>query len=302
MKIPIITDEAVQAGGWHGLALQQAFAVRGVEACFVELHDCVLDLSTPQARIHLPGFGALPNMAFVRGIAAGTLQQVITRLNILHALRMQGVRVYNDARAIERTVDKGMTSFLLKQQQLPTPATWVCESRAHAQQVIDAQLQQNQRVVIKPLFGSQGKGVRLLNRETPFPLPRDQFVDGVYYLQSYIDAGDSSHDFRVFVVNGEPVSAMQRSGAGWLNNVAQGADCVLTKDADVCDLAVQAAKALNIDYCGVDIMRDTVGQLWVIEVNSIPAWRGLQAITSVNIAQTLVDDLMSKLDEQQYTS
>jgi glutathione synthase/RimK-type ligase-like ATP-grasp enzyme len=61
---------------------------------------------------------------------------------------------------------------------------------------------------------------------------------------------------------------------------------------------VQAAKALDIDYCGVDIIRDKDGQLWVIEVNSIPAWRGLQSVTHVNIAQTLVDDLISKANSE----
>ncbi|HAF01685.1 MAG TPA: alpha-L-glutamate ligase, partial [Methylophilaceae bacterium] len=64
----------------------------------------------------------------VRGVAAGSLQQVITRLNILHMLKMQGVYIYNDAKSIERTVDKGMTSFLLKQHGIASPATWVCES------------------------------------------------------------------------------------------------------------------------------------------------------------------------------
>lgn len=297
MKVPIITDEAAQAGGWHGVALQQAFAARGIESVFVELQDCVIDLAGEKPVINLPSFNALPKMAFIRGIAAGTLQQVITRLNILHILRMQGVKVYNDARAIERTVDKGMTSFLLKQHSVPTPATWVCESRHIAHQVIIEQLTQHNTLVIKPLFGSQGQGVRLLDKESKLPLPKDGFVDGVYYLQSYIDSGDSHHDFRVFVVNNQAIASMRRSGSGWLNNVAQGANCVGEQDSDIEALAVEAAKAVDIDYCGVDIMRDKHGQLWVLEVNSIPAWRGLQSVTHVNIAQNLVDDLIRQLDD-----
>ncbi|MEO1946942.1 MAG: RimK family alpha-L-glutamate ligase [Methylophilaceae bacterium] len=298
MRVPIITDEAAQAGGWHGMALQQAFATRGFEAVFVELQDCVIDLSSEKPHTNLPGFDTLPTMAFIRGIAAGTLQQVITRLNILHMLRLQGTKVYNDAKAIERTVDKGMTSFLLKQHGVATPATWVCESRQNAHRIITEQVTQEKTLVIKPLFGSQGQGVRLLNSESKLPVPKDLFVDGVYYCQSYIDSGDSNHDFRVFIVNSQPVATMRRSGAGWLNNVAQGADYVGEQDKQVEALAAQAAKALDIDYCGVDIIRDKDGQLWVIEVNSIPAWRGLQSVTHVNIAQTLVDDLISKANSE----
>ncbi|MGJ8620825.1 MAG: ATP-grasp domain-containing protein [Methylophilaceae bacterium] len=294
MRVPIITDEAAQAGGWHGQVLQAAFAIHGIEAVFVELQDCIIDLSGQFPCIHLPTFDVLPTMAFVRGIAAGTLQQVITRLNVLHMLSMQGTKIYNDAKAIERTVDKGMTSFLLKQHGVPTPETWVCESRHAAHRIIESQISINNHLVIKPLFGSQGQGVRLLDKKSASPLPRDDFVDGVYYLQRFIDTGNGNHDFRVFVVNNKVIAAMQRNGAGWLNNVAQGARCASIQDEMIYNLAINAAKAVDIDYCGVDIIRDKDGKLWVLEVNSIPAWGGLQRITDVNVAQILVEDLISK--------
>jgi tetrahydromethanopterin:alpha-L-glutamate ligase len=294
MRVPIITDEAAQSGGWHGQVLQAAFARCGFDAEFVELQDCIIDLSGQSPIIHVPSFDELPAMAFVRGIAAGTLQQVITRLNILHMLSMQGTKVYNDGKAIERTVDKGMTSFLLKQHGVPTPETWVCESRQVAHTIIANQIALNDTLVIKPLFGSQGQGVRLLSRNSPLPLPKDDYVDGIYYLQRYIDTGKGNHDFRVFVVNNKVVAAMQRNGSGWLNNVAQGASCISIHDEMIYNLAISAAKAVNIDYCGVDIIRDKDSKLWVLEVNSIPAWAGLQAITDVNVAQILVEDLISK--------
>ncbi|MGV3581729.1 MAG: ATP-grasp domain-containing protein [Methylophilus sp.] len=294
MRVPIITDEAAQEGGWHGVALCQAFKQRGVQAVFVDLQDCIIDLSGAEARIVMPHFDETPPIAFIRGIAAGTLQQVITRLNILHALRMMGCYVYNDAKAIERTVDKGMTSFLLKQHGIPTPATWVCESRHLAHALIQEHTALGKTLVAKPLFGSQGKGVRQLDINSKLPLPRDEFVDGVYYLQTFVDTGNNNFDFRVFVINNQPVAAMKRSGEGWLHNVAKGARCQLVEDDDVLRLAVQAAQAMQIDYCGVDIIRDCQGSLWVIEVNSIPAWSGLQSVCKVNVAQLLVDDLLSK--------
>ncbi|HAF01687.1 MAG TPA: alpha-L-glutamate ligase, partial [Methylophilaceae bacterium] len=84
---------------------------------------------------------------------------------------------------------------------------------------------------------------------------------------------------------------------GWLHNVAQGAKCQRVADQEICDLAIQAASAVGIDYCGVDIIRDQHGKLWVLEVNSIPAWRGLQSVCDENIAQILVDDLLSKYND-----
>jgi tetrahydromethanopterin:alpha-L-glutamate ligase len=284
-KTIIFTDEA----GWHGNQLKRAFAARNVEVVFVSLQDCVIDLSDSEPHIQLPHFNELPKAAFVRGVAGGTLQQITTRLNILHILRMQGVFIYNDGRAIERTVDKAMTSFLLHQNGIATPPTWVCESRLHAHTLI---LAQTNKLVIKPLFGSQGQGVRLADVTKP-PLPMDAHVDGVFYLQQFIDA---PHDYRIFVVNNQVVAAMKRTGDTWVHNVTQGAQCENVSEADVFRLAVQAAKALDITYCGVDIIRDKVDKLWVLEVNSIPAWRGLQSVTSTDVAQALVDDFLNKID------
>lgn len=279
MKIAVFTDEA----GWHGEQLKQAFSKRGKEVLFVSLQDCVLDLSGHKTAIQIPNFYALPKAVFVRGIAGGTLQQVTQRLNILHMLKMLGVTVYNDGRAIERTVDKAMTSFLLKNNGIATPKTWVCESRQQAHEIIA----KNPQLVIKPLFGSQGQGVRLVSAQ--LPLPGDQFVDNVFYIQQFIHA---KHDYRVFVINNQPVASMRRTGDTWLHNVAQGAKCTKTTEKDVLDIAIQASKALDIAYCGVDVIRDENGILQVLEVNSIPAWRGLQSVTDTNIAQILVDDFL----------
>ena len=286
MQIIIFTDEPQQQGGWHGAQLAAAFTARGFETVFVSLQDCVIDLSGEKPSIQIPHIYDLPKAAFVRGIAGGTLQQITTRLNILHILKALGTPVYNDSKAIERTVDKAMTSFLLQQHGIATPTTWVCESRQKAHEIIASYKQ----LVIKPLFGSQGQGVRLVCHKK-LPLPMDAFVDGVFYMQLLIEA---KHDYRVFVVNHQVVAAMKRTGETWLHNVAQGAKCKVTQESDVLEIAIKAAITLNIAYCGVDVIRDKTGKCWVLEVNSIPAWRGLQSVTETNIAQVLVDDFLSK--------
>ena len=89
---------------------------------------------------------------------------------------------------------------------------------------------------------------------------------------------------------------MKRSGAAWLNNLATGglAKAYVANQA-MTDLALAAASALNMDYCGVDIMQAQSGEYYVLEVNSMPAWKGLQSVTEQNIAQLLVDDFLAKL-------
>jgi RimK family alpha-L-glutamate ligase len=296
LRIPILTDDA----GWHGEQLKQAFAERGVDATFVSLQSCSLDLSGTHAVVEMPGFenGNLPKAAFVRGIAGGTLQQVITRLNVLHILSMQGVRIYNDVKAIERTVDKAMTSYLLLHHGVTTPATWVCESRAQLAQIRLRAEKNKQQLVLKPLFGSQGRGVRKLLIDDAMPVPMQQFVDGVYYLQELIQTAEAPHDYRVFVIAGQVVATMKRIGHNWVSNVAAGARCeAVAPNAILSQLALRAANALAIDYCGVDIIQAVGGEYFVLEVNSIPAWKGLQSVSDVNIAKLLVDDFLSKVND-----
>ena len=133
LRIAIMTDET----GWHTGRLKKAFRARGAEARCIDLADCRIDTTWDPHGLMLPGFGhSLPDAVFVRGIAGGTFEQVTLRLGILHALRESGVPVYNDARAIERSVDKSMTSFLLHRNGVPTPATWAGESAAFAQRVL----------------------------------------------------------------------------------------------------------------------------------------------------------------------
>lgn len=291
LRIPIFTDDP----GWHGKRLASAFANRGFEAIFVSLKDCTLDLSQDTPQVNIPEFNnILPKYAFVRGVPGGSVQQVIMRLDILHALEMLGVRVYNSGRAIERTVDKAMTSFLLKMHGVATPNTWVCESRHQAADILQAQLL-IAPMVLKPVFGSQGEGVRLLKQGDMLPVPMERHVDGVYYLQSYVDSGEGAwHDYRVFIIAGKSVATMVRHGNSWVNNVALGGRCEHVADAgEVAQLAELAAKAVRIDYCGVDVIRDTTGKLYVLEINSIPAWRGLQSVSAIDIAQALVDNLLS---------
>ena len=300
-KVIIFTDEPQNQGGWHGAQLATAMGLRGYAAVFISLQDCVINCSIAKPSINIPHVSELPKAVFVRGIAGGSLQQITQRLNILHALKMLGVIVYNDGKAIERTVDKAMTSFLLHHAGIATPKTWVCESRQQAHAIIAKNIELDQQLVIKPMFGSQGRGVRLITKmpdetlkktQQKMPLPMDAHVDGVFYLQQFIE---SPSDYRVFIVNNQAIAAMKRSGETWLHNAALGAVCEKTTEHDVMTIACQAALVLDIAYCGVDVIRDADGKLYVLEVNSIPAWHGLQSVTDVNIAQLLVDDLLSKL-------
>ncbi len=296
-QIAIITDDP----GWHGRQLKSAFTKRGFESGFVSLVDCHLAIrgqnSAHETAIVIPGFSA-ENLAgvFVRGVPGGSLEQVILRLDILHLLYDTGMIVYNNGRAIERTVDKAMTSFLLNFHGIPTPDTWVCESRDQVRSTILEQTYKGNVLVMKPLFGSQGIG--LIKIESIEDLPDDfELYGDVFYIQKYIDkTADKHHDWRVYVINGRAEAMMLRSGEHWITNRSQGATCEFMRhDPQLAKLAEAAVKAVDIDYAGVDLMQDEQGHYLVTEVNSVPAWWGLQKVCDFNIAERMSDHFLSKV-------
>ncbi len=290
-EIAIVTDDP----GWHGRELARALAARGLSSAFVSLSECRLELEEDSVRVAVPGFAALPRALFSRGIPGGTLEQVILRLDFLHRMEALGIPVYNNTRAIERTVDKAMTSLLLTAGGVPGPRTWVCESEAQARDCLSAAIARGEALVLKPLFGSQGQGLRLLRQQADLPGPAA--VRGVYYLQRYLPPRKEVHeDLRVLVIGGRAVAAMRRRSDHWITNRAQGARCEpLPLREELCRLAVRACELTGVEYGGVDLMRDRDGRLLVTEVNSMPAWRGLQQATGIEIAPLLVEDFLDRI-------
>jgi tetrahydromethanopterin:alpha-L-glutamate ligase len=304
MRVAIMTDET----GWHTRQLQAALRERGAVGRNVDLADCRIDTTAAWHGLAIPGFGRdLPDAVLVRGIAGGSFEQVTKRLGVLHALRELGVPVYNDARAIERCVDKSMTTLLLHAAGVPTPPTWALESHALAQRLVMAQAAAGHALVLKPLFGSQGKGLMRIGAVDGgfVPLPASEALGpaygALYYLQRFVaPQATPGYDWRVLVIGGRAVTAMRRISEHWVHNVAQGARCeAAVLSSALKRLAEAAARALDVDYAGVDVMPSAPGSaagnaLQVIEVNGVAAWQGLQGVTRFNIARALVDDLFER--------
>ena len=294
-RIAVITDDP----GWHGKRLKEALSAKGHEAVFLSLTECALIIEDRQLPIRMKGFeDRLPEGVFVRGIPGGSLEQVTFYLDVLHGLERLGITVYNGARAIERTVDKAMTSFMLHQAAIPTPAVWVTRDEALALTIAEREIKAGHGVVQKPLFGSQGIGLRRYQQLDELSAFSDD--QGIFYLQRYVDSGETTHDFRVFVIGGKAIAAMRRSGVSWLNNVHQGALCeaVHLDDIRLSRLAEEAVAVLDMAYAGVDIIRDRHGRYFILEVNSIPAWKGLQTVTPIAVAERLVDDFLLRTELQ----
>lgn len=60
------------------------------------------------------------------------------------------------------------------------------------------------------------------------------------------------------------------------------------------DLAIRAADAVGAEYAGVDLLPAEDGTVYVLEVNGIPGWEGLQQATGIDVAAAIVEQLLSR--------
>jgi RimK family alpha-L-glutamate ligase len=281
--------------GFHVLALEEAVRSRGFRPAFFTITRLAGRIG---GRPALRARGACIEdcqALLVRTIPAGSLEQIIFRMDALHRLEHMGVRVINAASAIERTVDKYYTSFLLADAGIPTPRTLVTEDFEAAL----SECEEMGDVVLKPLFGSEGKGmVRITERETAYRVLRAWELNRyIYYMQQYLP--HFQEDVRAFVVGDRIVAAMRRRGTEWRTNFSQGAGVTAVElSEDMKALALRAVRLLGLDYAGVDLMRTEEGRVYVIEINSIPGWRALQRITSENIAGRIMDHVLLRTEKR----
>jgi len=280
MRIGLAADN----GNWHKARLKAALEHLGAEPVLFSLADVAI-VTGGSEPLRVPGFpDALPDGVLLRTVAGGTFEATTMRLGVLHALVACGTTVWNSPAAIERSVDKAMTSLLIDRAGLPTPGTFVCSKREAAAEIVAREAGPGRPLVLKPLFGSQGEGLQLI--ETPDDLPGEDAVSRVYYLQRYIARRDGLwRDYRVFVCEGRAIAGMIREGDGWITNVHRGGRPLpWAMPPAAAELAEAAAVAVGVDYTGIDLVEDGAGGFLVLEVNSMPAWSGLQKVTEVDIA------------------
>jgi glutathione synthase/RimK-type ligase-like ATP-grasp enzyme len=144
-------------------------------------------------------------------------------------------------------------------------------------------------LIYKPLFGSQGDNIVKITKLSDF----DKIINesNIFYIQKFLET-KPSHDYRVLIAknkNKEMVYTMMRYSDSYINNISKGARCVSVKtDKNIIKTAIEAASVIGIPFCGVDIIKYN-NKNYVIELNSIPAWKGMQTTIENNISDEIIN-------------
>jgi RimK family alpha-L-glutamate ligase len=267
--------------GPHVQDLLRAALQLGHEATAIDFRT--LSASVNSGVHELANFDAL----IVRTMPAGSLEQVVFRMDLLHECQARGQLVVNSPKAVEVCVDKFLTSARLARAGIPTPRTVVCQQASDAQ-IAFAELGGD--VVVKPIFGAEGRGmVRVSDAELAWRTFRAiEQTGGVIYLQEFIT--HPGWDVRVFVLGARVLGAMRRSSENdWRTNVSQGGEASdFELDAKTTELALVAAKTVGAEVAGVDLMPLPGGGWTVLEVNGVPGWAAFVKACHVDVPSEII--------------
>jgi len=225
----------------------------------------------------------------VRSMPPGSLEQVVFRMDALANLADAGVQVVNPPRAIEVAVDKYLATTRLQAAGLLVPQTLVCQT---ALQAMEGFLQLGSDVVVKPLFGGEGRGI---TRVTDPAIAHRVFqaleaIGSVLYLQKFIP--HEGCDLRLLVVGKQVLGMRRRNPSDWRTNISRGAVAEPLEVTDeLASLARRAADAVGAPLAGVDLLPGKDGRLYALEVNAVPGWRALAKVTKTDVAELVLQYL-----------
>ena len=291
-KVLILTDKK----GWHFQQLKQSLIKNDIPVESINISKLIIATDSKNTKI-LREDDSEVNVSdvIVRYIPGGSLEEIVTYLNILRVFKNQGVNVINTAESIETTVDKSLTSIILKNNNILTPKTWIIRGKNKSIEFAQELLKKHV-LIYKPLFGSQGDNIKKINK--PSDIKNINNTSNVYYLQEFISI-EPNHDYRVLIIKNKNKKfsySMARYGNSFVNNFSKGGKCVsIPFNKEIINTAFKSAEALNIPFCGVDLIKKD-NLVYVIEANSIPAWKGIQTTTNDIVSDKIVEIFIKSKD------
>lgn len=218
-------------------------------------------------------------------------------LAVLRQFEMMGVFAANDSQAVARSRDKLRTLQLFSGHDIGIPPTAFARRREDLRDAI--RRVGGTPVVLKLLEGTQGVGVILAESVSSAESVLDAMrsLKQNILIQAFIRESQGQ-DVRAVVVGDRVVAAMRRKAAEgeFRSNVHRGGSTeAVTLDPEYERTAIEAAHVLGLNIAGVDLLPSDDGPM-VLEVNSSPGLKGIETVTGLDVAGTMVEFVLDHLD------
>lgn len=274
--------------------IMEAGEMEGHEMFFLNAQQCYMKMDADTPEIHYRG-----------GKILNDLDAIIPRIKpsmtfygcaLIRQFDSIGTFVQNPASSISQSRDKLFSSQLFSKFGIQIPTTGFANSPLETKELIE--MVNGAPLIIKLLESTQGKGVVLAetNKAAESVINAFKSLKTNILVQEFIREADGK-DLRCFVINGKVVAAIERAAVKgeFRANIHQGGTARVVKiTSEEKKLAVKAAKVLNLDVAGVDLIRSNKGPL-LLEVNSSPGLEGIEKATGKDIAKLMIEAIEKKL-------
>lgn len=140
--------------------------------------------------------------------------------------------------------------------------------------------------VVKSTTGQKAREVWLINSEKDLPVRQ---VGKFYFAQEFIE---NAKRIRALVIGDKVVGAIVRE-TKW--NKDETKEVLNPVPDKVAKLAIDSAKAVELDICGVDILTNESGNYWVIEANAAPSWKLINKYCNVSVENEIIRYLQREI-------
>lgn len=219
---------------------------------------------------------------------------------VARMLEKEGYVLFNNSNAIELCDDKMLTHITLANNGLNMPITissTLCYRDNYDRSFLDYVTNiLSFPMIVKENYGSLGKQVYLINNKEELLNIENKLIHTPHLFQQFISSSKGM-DYRIIVIGHKVVAYMKRENKNsYLSNLASGGTASICKlPIEYLAAAIKASEILNLDYCGVDILKGPNGEPIISEVNSNAFYEGIEKITCINVAGYYVDYIISKI-------
>lgn len=216
-------------------------------------------------------------------------------------LETAGIRLFNSSKAILLCDNKILMYQELAKKGVRIPKTYIAPKTFEGLGYTKRDFVNNVvkeigfPLIIKEAYGSFGEQVYLAENLGSL----NQIIDRIGYkdflMQEFIKESKGK-DVRMNIVGDQVIVSMLRENDhDFRSNISNGGHGSLFQpNDDFVSLAVKAAKALGLDFAGVDVMFGKDGPI-ICEVNSNPQFASTLKATGVNLGDYIADYIIKNL-------
>lgn len=218
---------------------------------------------------------------------------------IAEELERSGYRLFNSCSSIVKCDDKMLTHLSLSNQGIKMPTTIsspLCYRDDGNRKYLDTVIEIiGLPMIVKENYGSLGRQVYFVTNKNELIDLENKLIHVPHIFQQFI-ASSKGKDYRIIVIGGKAVAYMKRENKfSYLSNLATGGKSyVVDLPKTYLEVAEKAARILELDYCGVDLLEGENGEPILSEVNSNAFYEGIEKTTGINVARLYVDYILSK--------